>query len=156
MKPNIGITEKNLQATATLLHTVLADTYVLYNKTQNAHWNIESSNFMELHKFYEGQYAALAEKIDQIAERIRMLGHFVSGRMKDIVKLSSLEQDQNSDKQEMQIQALLDDHETIIRNLREHIGTVQDKYKDVGTADFMTGLLRDHENMAWMLRSYLK
>jgi len=85
-----------------------------------------------------------------------MLGHFVSGRLKDLLKLSNLEQDQNSDKQETQIQALLDDHETIIRNLREHINTIQDKYKDVGTADFLTGLLRDHENMAWMLRSYLK
>jgi starvation-inducible DNA-binding protein len=90
MKANIGIPEKHTKTVALELNKLLADEHVLYTKTRNFHWNIEGSNFMELHKFYEGQYEELAEMIDEIAERIRTLGHFAEGRMKDFLELARL------------------------------------------------------------------
>jgi starvation-inducible DNA-binding protein len=90
MKPNIEISDKNLKEVSTLLNTLLADEYVLYTKTRNAHWNIQGQNFMELHKFFQGQYEELDETIDEIAERIRMLGHFPIGSLKDFLAISNL------------------------------------------------------------------
>jgi len=76
MKPNIEISENNLKEVATLLNTLLADEYVLITKTRNAHWNVQGQNFMELHKLFEGQYEAVDNIIDEVAERIRTVGHF--------------------------------------------------------------------------------
>jgi starvation-inducible DNA-binding protein len=156
MKADIGISEKNLQAIALELNKCLADLMVLYTKTRNYHWNIEGSNFMELHKFYENQYDELAEAIDEMAERIRALGHYAEGRMADFLKLTSLVEQEYTNDQRTQLSNLLDDHETIIRNLRRLIDDLDEKYKDKGTSDFLTGLLTDHEKTAWMIRSYLK
>ncbi|RYY57180.1 MAG: DNA starvation/stationary phase protection protein, partial [Chitinophagaceae bacterium] len=92
MKVNIGISEKNRQAVALELNKLLADEHVLYNKTRNYHWSVEGPSFMEFHKLYEGQYTELAETIDQIAERIRTIGHFAEGRLKEILQLASLDE----------------------------------------------------------------
>ena len=89
-KVNIGITEKNRQAVAAILNQILADEHILYNKTRSYHWNVEGSSFMELHKLYEEQYTALAEIIDEIAERIRTVGHYAEGRLVELLKLSTL------------------------------------------------------------------
>jgi starvation-inducible DNA-binding protein len=156
MKANIGISEEHSQAVALILNQLISDEQVLFAKTRNYHWNIESPSFMELHKFYEGQYTELAETIDEIAERVRKIGHYAEGRLKDYLKLASLEEGEYTNDQKTQLKNLLDDHETIIRGLRNHIPTVEDKYKDLGTADFLTGLLKDHEQWAWMIRAYLK
>jgi starvation-inducible DNA-binding protein len=156
MKPDIGITEKNLQAVANELQKVLADEFVLYAKTRNYHWNIEGSNFMELHKFYESQYEQLDEIMDDTAERIRQLGHYTEAQLKDFIKLTRLGEDGYTTDQKKQLQYLLDDHESLIRNLRKNINDFTDKYKDAGTADFVTGLMEQHEKMAWFIRSYLK
>lgn len=156
MKANIGISEKNAQAVAAILNQLLADEHVLYTKTRNYHWNIEGSSFYELHKFYEAQYTELAETIDEIAERVRKIGHFAEGRMKDFLKLASLEEQEYTNDQKKQLKNLLDDHETLIRVIRGHIDIVEEKYKDVGTADFLTGLIKQHEEWAWMLRAYQK
>jgi starvation-inducible DNA-binding protein len=156
MKANIGISEENSKAVALILNQLISDEQVLFAKTRNYHWNIESPSFMELHKFYEGQYTELAEAIDEIAERVRKIGHYAEGRLKDYLKLASLEEGEYTNDQQIQLKNLLDDHETIIRGLRNHIPTVEDKYKDLGTADFLTGLLKEHEQWAWMIRAYLK
>jgi len=156
MKANIGISEKNLQGVALELNKCLADLMVLYTKTRNYHWNIEGSNFMEMHKFYENQYEELAEAIDAMAERIRALGHYAEGRLSDFLKLTSLVEQEYTNDQQVQLGNLLDDHETIIRNLRRLIDELDEKYKDKGTSDFLTGLLTSHEKTAWMIRSYLK
>ena len=87
MKVNIGISEKNRQAVAVALNQLLADEHILYNKTRNYHWSIEGPSFMEFHKLYESQYTALAESIDEIAERIRTIGHFAEGRLKEITQI---------------------------------------------------------------------
>ena len=90
MKTNIDISEKKLKDIATLLNTLLADEYLLYTKTRNAHWNIQGNNFMELHKFFESQYDALDIIIDDTAERVRALGHFALGSLKDFLKVARL------------------------------------------------------------------
>jgi starvation-inducible DNA-binding protein len=156
MKPNIEISDKNLKEVATLLNTLLANEYVLYTKTRNAHWNIQGDNFIELHKFFESQYDSLNIIIDDTAERVRALGHFALGSLKDFLKVAQLsEQNDNFSDQNHIIKTLLEDHESIIHSLRNHIVIITDQFKDLGTADFMTGLMEQHEKMAWMLRSYL-
>lgn len=156
MKANIGISPANSKAVALILNKILANETILYTKTRNYHWNIESPSFMEIHKFFEAQYTELAILIDEVAERVRKIGHFAEGRLKDFIKLADLEEPEYTDKQDEQIKNLLDDHETMARTIRNQIETVDEKHKDAGTADFLTGLLKHHETMAWMLRSYLK
>jgi starvation-inducible DNA-binding protein len=156
MKANIGISEANSKAVALILNQLISDEQVLFAKTRNYHWNIESPSFMELHKFYEGQYTELAETIDEIAERVRKIGHYAEGRLKDYLKLANLEEGEYTNDQQTQLKNLLDDHETIIRGIRGHISKVEDDHKDLGTADFLTGLLKQHEQWAWMIRAYLK
>lgn len=156
MKPNIGIPEKHLQAVALEMNKVLADEFVLYAKTRNYHWNVEGDNFMEMHKFYEGQYEQLDEIMDDVAERIRTIGHYAEARLKDYTKLSHLEEQDYTNKQNEQLRNLLSDHETIIQNLRKLITTFADEHKDIGTSDFVTGLMKEHEKMAWFIRAYLK
>lgn len=154
-KVNIGITDKNRQAVAAELTTILADEHVLYNKTRSYHWNVEGPSFMELHKLYEEQYTQLAEIIDEVAERIRTIGHYAEGRLKELLKLTSLEEEAIPVKFDKQIPNLESDHEVIIVKLRKMIKEFDEKYKDTGSSDFATGLLKEHEKMAWMLRSYL-
>lgn len=155
MKPNIDISDKNRQDVADILNTLLADEYVLYTKTRNAHWNIVGSNFMELHKFFEGQYEALDEIVDSVAERVRSLGHYSLGSMKDFLKLTHLSEEVALSDEKVALKTLLESHETVIMNIRKDIITINDNYKDLGTADFITGIMEEHEKMAWMLRSYL-
>lgn len=156
MKPNIGISDKNLQAVANLLNTLLADEFTLYVKTRNAHWNVTGDNFNELHKFFEEQYEQLDDIMDEVAERARMLGHFAIGTLNDIMKNTRLTENKaDYGSQNALVRGLLDDHETIIRALRNEIEKVGNDYKDLGTSDFMTGIMERHEKMAWMLRAYL-
>jgi len=154
MKAEIGLTDKNARTVAEVLNRLLADEHIVYTKTRNYHWNYEGDNFMEMHKFYEGQYEELAEMIDEIAERIRMIGHHAEGRLKDFLKLTNLEEEDYTTDQNEQVRNLTADHQTIIRLLRNGIEKV-DKLKDAGTVDLLTKIMQQHEKMAWMLRSYL-
>jgi starvation-inducible DNA-binding protein len=156
MKPNIEISDKNLKEVATLLNNILADEYVLYTKTRNAHWNIQGDNFMELHKLFETQYDALDIIIDDTAERVRSLGHFALGSLKDFLSVTQLnEQNEDFSDQKHIIKTLLEDHESVIHSLRNHIPKISEELKDLGTADFLTGNMEQHEKISWMLRSYL-
>lgn len=156
MKANIGISENNLQSVAKRLNQILADEYILYTKLRNYHWNVEGSNFMELHKLYEDQYTGIDEAIDEIAERVRMLGHYAEGRLVDFLKLTSLLETESTNNPKTQLENLLSDHETIIRGLRDDITRFSDEYRDLGNADFVTGLMEKHEKWAWFVRAYLK
>jgi starvation-inducible DNA-binding protein len=155
MKASIHLSDPHTQAVALILNKLLADEHVLYLKTRNYHWNIEGKNFMELHRFYETQSAELSEAIDEVAERVRKVGHYAEGRMKDFLKLTSLEEEEYTNHQEGQLQNLLANHQTLIHLLRQHITTVGETCHDAGTADFLTGLLKAHEKWAWMIRAYL-
>ena len=156
MKAKIGITDKNLDAVCSILNVILSDEHIVYAKTRNYHWNYEGDNFMEMHKFYEGQYNELAEMIDEIAERVRMLGRFPLGRLADFIKTTRLGEDDYTTAQSEQLKNLLDDHESMIVYIRKAIDKVDETYKDAGTTDFITGIMQQHEKMAWMIRSYLK
>lgn len=155
MKPNIGISEKNLKHSAELLTIVLADEMTLYMKTRKAHWNVTGESFMELHKLYEDHYKQLEEMIDEIAERVGKLGHKAVGTMTEYLKLSSIKEHPGSyPSTKDTLKELLKDHETVIMQLRDDIDDCGDKGKDAGTADFLTGLMETHETIAWILRRY--
>ncbi|PBQ34219.1 DNA starvation/stationary phase protection protein [Sphingobacteriaceae bacterium] len=157
MKPNIGITPENLIKITNALNTLLADEHILYIKTRNAHWNVEGADFHAMHLFFETQYTQLEEMIDDVAERIRSLGHYAVATLKDYLKLTHLTEKGNGKNTSAGfIKELLEDHETIISHLRANVNVFADKYKDVGTSDFITSLLESHEKMAWMLRAHLK
>ncbi|MGN6640900.1 MAG: Dps family protein [Mucilaginibacter sp.] len=157
MKPNIGITDANRQAVSEQLAKLLADEFVLYTKTRNAHWNVEGPDFHAMHLFFESQYEALDETMDSVAERIRQIGHYAPGTLKGILQLTHLaELTERSNDSQGFIRELLEDHESIIEFVRGNIDPFADKYGDAGTSDFITGLMEEHEKMAWMLRAHLK
>jgi starvation-inducible DNA-binding protein len=157
MNANIGISPENTKAVAEILFIVLADEYVLYTKTRNAHWNVEGIDFYAKHTFFEMQFGELDELIDEVAERIRSLGHYTPATLKSFLSLTRLtEQLTNNNSSEGFIKELLSDHESIIIKLRENINHIANDLQDVGTSDFLTGLLEKHEKMAWFLRSHLK
>jgi starvation-inducible DNA-binding protein len=155
MKPNIGISEKHLKNSSQVLSLVLANGVILYTKTRNFHWNVSGESFMELHKLFENQYKVLEKSIDEVAERISKLGSNTIGTMEEFTKLSSIKEHPGKypSSNEM-IKELLKDHETVIVTLRENIKDCADKYKDAGTADFLTKLMEGHETIAWTLRRY--
>jgi starvation-inducible DNA-binding protein len=156
MEPNIGITKQNLQKSIAFLSSILADEMTLYIKIRKFHWNISGNSFMELHKLFENQYKGLEESIDEIAERISKLGGKAIGTMKEFSELTRLKENPNQyPSQKDMIVELLKDHETIIIELRKDITVCAEEINDAGTADFLTGLMEEHETMAWTLRRYL-
>jgi starvation-inducible DNA-binding protein len=156
MNTNIGIADKNRKAVAIELSKLLADEFLLYTKTRNAHWNVEGRDFHSVHVFFESQYEQLDEIMDNVAERIRQLGHYAPATLKEFLELTHLTE-KSGEKNNSQgfIKELLADHESIIVFLRENVNRFADDFKDAGTSDFITGLMEDHEKMAWMLRAHL-
>jgi starvation-inducible DNA-binding protein len=156
-KINIGLTDEQRQGVIDLLNRDLADTYLLLVKTKKHHWDVVGPQFMTLHKLWQEHYEALTINVDVIAERVRTLGGYPVGTMEGFLKICSLKENAGRvpTATEM-VSQLLDDHEQIIRNLREHIDQCTDKFKDNGTADFLTGLMEQHEEIAWMLRSFVE
>lgn len=157
MKTQIGIKEENLVKVAHSLNVLLADEYVLYTKTRNAHWNVEGNDFYNKHLFFEQQFTQLNDIIDTVAERIRTLGHYTPGTLKLFLELTHLTEQSNEKNDSISfIKELLIDHESVIIHLRENITTYANEFHDLGTSDFITGIMETHEKMAWMLRSHLK
>lgn len=154
MKPTIGIPDTDLTEIATMLNKLLADEYVLLTKTRNAHWNLTGQGFYELHKFFQSQYEAINLIIDDVAERVRTLGHFALGSLKDFLSVTNMTEGNHDFSNSVQIiQTLLNDHEIIVRIIRNEIIPATIKCNDSGTTDFVTGLMEQHEKMCWMLRS---
>ena len=154
---NIGISEKDREGVVGILSKLLADEYVLYTKTRNYHWNVVGPHFTDLHKFFEDQYSQLSDDVDEIAERIRSLGGKTPATLTEFMKNSRIDEhpgefpDTNS-----MVSNLVVDHEAIITNLRTDLETCDTKFHDIGTNDFLTGLMEKHEKTAWMLRSILE
>ena len=154
---NIGLTDRQRTGVIDLLNHDVADAYLLLVKTKKYHWDVVGPQFMTLHKLWEEQYAALSDSIDLVAERIRSLGGYPVGTMAGCLQLASLKEHPGDVPMATEMVAqLMMDHEQIVRNLREHIDACSDTYKDQGTADFLTGLMEEHEKMAWMLRSFIE
>ena len=156
MQTQIGIKQEHLAEAARILSLFLADEIVLYVKTRNAHWNVEGPDFHEKHKFFESQYEQLDEIMDDVAERIRSLGHYAPATLKSYLELTHLsEQSREKNDSTGFARELLADHESIITRLRENINHFANNLHDAGTSDFITGLMETHEKMAWMLRASL-
>ena len=156
LRANIGIAKKNIEAIALILNKILADEEVLYAKTRNYHWNVTGPHFHALHIFLESQYNDLQAFADEVAERVRQLGHYAIGSLTDFLKLTHLSEKDTSDlSAEGMIKSLVSDHEAVIMALREAVNETADNYKDAGTADLLTGLMEKHEKMAWMLRAHI-
>ena len=156
MEPKIGIKKPNLAAVAKSLNIILSDEHVLYIKTRHAHWNVEGPDFYAQHKFFEDQYTQLEGVIDEIAERVRSIGQFPVATMQKFLELTQLTEQTKGNSSQSFIKELLDDHETIIRYMRDNIKKYEEEWDDIGTSDFITGMMELHEKMAWMLRAHLK
>lgn len=154
MKANIGINKSNTTKIVTILSNYLADSYFIYFKTHSFHWNVTGMFFQPLHKLFEEQYTALFASIDEIAERIRSLGEYVPTSYGQLKDLACIKEIKDVPKDLEMLKTLVEDHETIIRNLRTWIEEVTTA-GDPGTADFLTARIEAHEKIAWMLRCHL-
>lgn len=149
----IGISNAGRNAVAIKLRFLLADEFMLYGKTRSCHWNIEGVHFSELHSLYEQQYKALEATIDEVAERIRMLGFYSPGMISEFLDQTQLKDQDVTNNSDEQLMILLNDHEAIIRSLRSSIEEIMEKHRDFGTADFFTRIMQMHEKMSWIIRS---
>jgi len=157
MKLEIGIPEKERASVVKVLTQLLADEYVLYSKTRNYHWNVTGPHFHEYHKLFEAQYEELSNMVDDLAERIRALGDQSIGTLAEFTQYTRLKEHPGEyPLARDMIAGLVSDHETVIRQLRADVDLCVDKYHDTGTSDFLTGLMEQHEKMAWMLRVMLE
>ncbi len=154
MSINIGIKEKDRKAIADGLSRVLADSYTLYLKTHNYHWNVTGPMFNTLHLMFEQQYTELATAVDEIAERIRALGVYAPGSYKAFAKLTDIEEETDVPAAEEMVKRAVDGQETVVRTVREVFKMV-DAANDEATADLLTRRMQVHEKNAWMLRSLI-
>ena len=154
MELNTGMTKEQRSSVSGALSKFLADTYLVYLKTQNFHWNITGPEFYSLHILTEKQYEEMADAVDEIAEKIRALGFFVEGTMDAFKKLTSIEESPNLHPKLELLKDLLLAHEVIIRGART-LSKLAEKHEDPGTVDLMARRLNFHEKACWMLRSQL-
>lgn len=155
MKINIGISEKDRKAIADELSKVLADSYILYLKTHNYHWNVTGELFHSLHEQFEHQYTELADAIDEIAERIRALGYRAPGTFKEFHQLTSIEEDTEEPEALEMVRRLALGNEQVLRTAREALKPANEA-EDEATIDLLTERLKVHSKTAWMLRSHLE
>lgn len=155
MKIDIGLGSEAREKIAHGLAKLLADSYTLYLKTHNFHWNVTGPMFNTLHMMFEEQYTELATAVDQIAERIRSLGMPAPGSYAEFLQLTDIKEAEGVPSANEMIQQLVEGHECVIRSARNMIPHVADAH-DEGSADLLTGRLEVHEKTAWMLRSLLE
>ena len=155
MSIDIGIDAAKRHDIASGLSRVLADSYTLYLKTHNFHWNVTGPMFQTLHLMFETQYNELALAVDLVAERIRALGVVAPGTYKQFAELSAIKEDDGIPKAQDMIRSLLEGHETVARTAREVFKTAESA-SDQPTCDLLTQRMQIHEKTAWMLRSLLE
>jgi starvation-inducible DNA-binding protein len=154
MDINTGISKDDREAIAEGLACLLADSYTLYLKTHNFHWNVTGPQFNTLHQMFEGQYTELATAVDEIAERIRALGIRAPGSYLEFSNLTSIEEGTGNESAEEMVRQLAVGQETVVRTAREAFPAAG-KANDEPTADLLTQRMQIHEKNAWMLRSML-
>ena len=155
MDINIGISEENRKEIANALSKVLADSYMLYLKTHNYHWNVTGELFHSLHEQFEEQYTELADAIDEIAERIRALGYRAPGTFIEFNELASIDEQQDEPEAMEMVRRLAIGNEQVLRTAREALEPAN-KAEDEATIDLLTERLHVHSKTAWMLRSHLE
>lgn len=149
-----GIEKKDRELLAAHLGSALANSYMLYVKTQNFHWNVVGPMFYSVHKMTEEQYTDIAEAIDDIAERIRALGYIAPGSISKFVELSLIEDAGEQLTTEAMLEELARDHQTCSRIMRDAV-LAAEKVDDVKTADLLTDRIGQHEEFAWMLNAMM-
>jgi starvation-inducible DNA-binding protein len=154
MEIDIGISEGHRERIATGLSRLLADSYTLYLKTHNYHWNVTGPMFNTLHAMFEQQYTELAAAVDEIAERIRALGYHAPGSYKAFAALTSIDEEDAVPTADEMIRRLVHGQEAVVRTARG-IFAMADEAHDEPTADLLTQRMQVHEKTAWMLRSLL-
>jgi len=153
-KIDLGMDDKQRRAIAAGLSRLLADTYTLYLKTHNFHWNVTGPQFNSLHLMFEGQYTELAQAVDLIAERIRALGEPAPGSYSAYAALASIAEAEGNPAAETMVRILADDQLAVVRTARA-IFPIADAAHDEPTADLLTQRMQVHEKTAWMLRATL-
>lgn len=154
MELNIGISNEDRQEIASGLSKLLADSYTLYLKTHNFHWNVEGPQFNTLHLMFEQYYTELALAVDEIAERIRALGIKAPGSYSAYAKLASIDEATGEESAEEMIRQLVLGQEAVVRTARAALRPAATA-GDEPTADLLTQRMQIHEKNAWMLRSML-
>lgn len=152
---NTLIREEERKKMADGLFGVLSDTYVLYLKTQNYHWNVTGPNFSALHAFFEEQYTDLAGATDELAERIRALGHKVKANFSEFKKNTAIAEEDDFPTSTQMLENLLNDHVAMIKTIHGLMRKAQDVGDEV-TNDMLIGRLEVHEKASWMIRSHLE
>ncbi len=152
---DIGITDKQREEIARALGMLLADSYMLYLKTHNYHWNVTGMNFQSLHAMFEEQYTELAEAIDTIAEQIRSLGHFAPGSFKEFSKMTTITEEEGLPDDKTMVKRLQVANEAVIRTARKALPACEEA-GDEASLDLVTERIRTHSKVAWMLRSHLE
>jgi starvation-inducible DNA-binding protein len=155
MTIDIGISSAKREEIAGGLSRVLADSYTLYLKTHNFHWNVTGPMFQTLHLMFEAQYNELALAVDLVAERIRALGHTAPGTYRQFAQLSVIPEEDGIPKAQDMIRRLVEGHETVARTAREVFKSAEEA-SDQPTCDLLTQRMQVHEKTAWMLRSLLE
>ncbi len=155
MEINIGMKDAERRAVAEKLSRLLADSYTLYLKTHNYHWNVTGPMFQTLHLLFETHYTELATAVDDIAERIRALGERAPGSYRDFAKLATVKDAEGVPKAEEMIRELAADHETVSRSLM-NVFEEATKCGDEATISLVTARLEVHQKAAWMLRAHLE
>ena len=152
---NIGLSEKDRKNISDGLSRMLADTYTLYLKTHNFHWNVTGPMFQTLHLMFMTQYTEAWNAVDLVAERIRALGYPAPGGYKDFAALTSIKESNGVPNAKEMIKQLVDGQETVVRTAREVL-PVAEKAGDQPTVDLLSARMEVHEKNAWMLRSLLE
>ncbi len=154
--PNFTRLEKK-EDRVNVMNSLLANEYALFTKTLNYHWNVTGPRFHSIHEFLEGHYRELLEVIDDVAERIRKIGGNAIGTLSEMkVRSSIVERPNEYPETSHMISDLMSDHESIEIQIKAFIQGISDVEVDPGTEDFLTGLLKKHEEMSWMLKSNLE
>lgn len=150
---SVTINKSVQEEVSQLLNKVLSNEYVLYTKLRNFHWNVVGPQFQDHHKFFEDTYNEVEENIDDVAERIRTLDRRPASSMKEFLEYASLEESFRTDmKPKEMLEELVQDYSTLISEFRGHISHLQET-EDVGTEDFLTGMLQEYEKKLWMIKS---
>jgi len=153
IQPNIGLDSDVRHSVVEILNNTLANEAVLNLKTRSAYWNVSGPGFFELHILFDSQYKQLNDISDEIAERVRMLGGIAIGSLQEFITYSRMEE---QPRVVPDILRLLADHEASIRFLREDTRKCTEEYEDEGSFELLVSVMRLHEKMAWMLRSYIE
>jgi starvation-inducible DNA-binding protein len=153
IQPNIGLDSDVRHAVVEILNRTLANEAVLTVKTRSAHWNVSGTGFFELYILFDSQYEQLNDISDEIAERVRMMGGIAIGSLQEFMQFTRVDEQPGV---VPDILRLIADHEAVIRFLREDAKKCTEDYEDEGTFELLVSVMRLHEKMAWMLRSYIE